>query len=307
MGLNVMKEFIAFDKRRIRECGKIVLESYFNRNVFEGMLESYIAVRYYDVYGDIKRSRKIGIINEHLEMIYKEMDSYRDDNGITLEFFGFVYYFDGISTRFSMDELCERIGKFRRDKLGLGMGFERSFRRVLNDGVKRFRAFRNGLRDERFYLSITGTNLDGVSSCFLEENVVIPSLYSVEAKRKVYNSGIVAENKLFVLYYMLSMRVLCDVIDFRLDDIYLVSIEKGLWEKREKLSRLMAILDDDLLKEKIVIMIDDFVFEKYRDLVCKFINEGYCFGLVLNSRNSSGFTSLFRFVYDSEKRLLRRV
>ena len=103
MGLNVMKEFIAFDKRRIRECGKIVLESYFNRNVFEGMLESYIAVRYYDVYGDIKRSRKIGIINEHLEMIYKEMDSYRYDNGITLEFFGFVYYFDGISTRFSMD------------------------------------------------------------------------------------------------------------------------------------------------------------------------------------------------------------
>ena len=54
-------------------------------------------------------------------------------------------------------------------------------------------------------------------------------------------------------------------------------------------------------------MIDDFVFEKYRDLVCKFINDGYCFGLVLNSRNSSGFTSLFRFVYDSEKRLLRRV
>ena len=55
---------------------------------------------------------------------------------------------------------------------------------------------------------------------------------------------------------MTSVKVLEDIIKFNYDTNYLIDFNLSLFEKKNKLSSLLNIIDNDLLKEKISIKVN---------------------------------------------------
>lgn len=299
MSLNVMKEYIEFDRDRIRDIASVVLEKFYDKGVFNRFLDMYISIRFYDVNGDIKGGKRIGVINDYLTKCYRECfdGDNRDCVKFCLYFFGFVYYLDGVSSRFSNEEILDKINLFRESKLSLDKLNGGEFMRLIRGYEKRVDKFREEMSDKNYYVKYMRSNLDGVWWCDLVSCLKIPDLYSESSIRNVYDNGIVYENRLFVLYYMVSFRVLCDIIDLRFNNFYLVDFCESLFEKEEKIERILGIIDDDILMERVIIMIEYSLFDKYRKVICELINRGYGFGLYISDRDMDDtLFSLFRFV-----------
>ena len=48
MSLNVVNEFIKFKKKTLNSYAKLCLDKYYDKKIFDELLEHYIKIRYYD-------------------------------------------------------------------------------------------------------------------------------------------------------------------------------------------------------------------------------------------------------------------
>ena len=76
---------------------------------------------------------------------------------------------------------------------------------------------------------------DDVYFVSLEQKVKMPMQYSEAAIEKVYNEGIVAEDKLQVEYILLSVVIISDIVNGNFDDTYIAEFASSLFKKKQKL------------------------------------------------------------------------
>lgn len=308
MSLNVIKEFINFDKNRINDIARIVLGKYYNKPVFNTLLDTYISIRYYDAFGDIKSGKTIGVINNYLTKCGQNLTtSNQDIIKYSLTFFGFVYYFDGVSSRFNNKEILIKVNNFRTTKLGLNNLDEKNFLKLLEGYEKKFNKFKEEIQDKNYNVNYVKSNLNEVWWCDLISSLKIPDLYSESSIKNVYDNGIIYENRLFITYYMVSLKVLCDIINLKYNNYYLVNFGESLLKKEDKLGRLLYIINDDILKERIIIMINQNIFNKYKEKIYELINSGYSFGLIVDSEDNNTLFPVFKYIYYSNKNEVKKV
>ena len=116
----------------------------------------------------------------------------------------------------------------------------------------------------------------------LDYNIRLPMQYSFEAIEKVYTTGTVAENKLVIEYVLLSVVVIRDIVNGNFKDKYIAEFSNSLFKKPQKLEGVLATIANQALQDKIIITISYRDFEKNRDIVLKYINNGYNFAIELD-------------------------
>ena len=89
----------------------------------------------------------------------------------------------------------------------------------------------------------------------IDYNIRFPKIYSTYSINKVFNSAIINENINFILYNMVANKILKNVLYDIYDINYIVTFPISIIEKKEKLNRLFEIIDNEMVKNNIVINI----------------------------------------------------
>lgn len=283
MSLNVMKEFISFKKKSFNNYAKLCLDKYYDKTSFNKLLDLYIKIRYYDELDIMKDKSLVKKISNHLVENAKINITDKNKNSIkhTLYFFGFIYHLDGLMNNSNCETIAKRINEYRTNELKLNKLDDRKLTNLFENDLKRINNYLQEFNDNNFYINKTkiSNNLYNIN---LLHNINFPKLYSKYAIDNVYNRNIVLENKIFIEYYMVSVTIINDIIKLKFNNNYLVDFSQTYFTKKEKMARLINIINDEIIKEKIIIKINYSTYIDNKTIIDTLINKGFKFALIID-------------------------
>lgn len=122
-------------------------------------------------------------------------------------------------------------------------------------------------------------NLFAVS---LEHDISFNEVYSEYIIEKTYNEGIIAENKLQVLFSLLTTKLIEDMTNGDYDQKYIVYVPDTLYKKTRKSGRIFQMIDDEYAKSHIYILVDFEVFKSNQKQIKQLKKSGFRFALAIN-------------------------
>ena len=298
MNYNIINQYISYFRKEYLEFFKIILRNQYQKNLCLPFIDKYIEVRYYNETNYPKEKDFIARINKELVDLAEKLAT--DDNIETIKnivaLFGYIAFFDDVS--YVMEDL-EVINNLVKDDIikienreGLDLFLKewyidlRRGKEILDETIqtKEFNLIEERLYRRIYYLVIT-------------QNVKISNLYSEFAIEKAFNSGVVAEDKLFITYVLASSLILENAINLDFTRYYMVPFASTLFTKEKKMDRLIGSINNELAKKFLIIRITYSDYKKHRDKINDLINEGFVFGLELDSQYTGNTNELVLFPY----------
>ena len=302
--------------KSIKECYieflKVILDKYYSKNVITVFLNEYINVRYYNLYEEKFKSLEKNIkyyLNEKVVSIVNDYDNKLIENNYY--FFWYICYLDNITHCPNNKILIEKIAIDRKEKLSL----ENDITDILEKIIKKLDKIQNDFfskyESNTFSLQINKTNLKNIYFTNIKYDITFPKIYSNYSINKVYNSPIIDEDVHFILYNMVSIIILKNVINNNYDEVYIVTFPLSIILKKDKLNRLINVINSDIIKNNLVINIKYTDYLNNKDLIDLYIKEGIKFSLELDDKfefNDKNliWLELFSYIYGTQNSLIDR-
>ena len=132
-----------------------------------------------------------------------------------------------------------------------------------------------------FSLKLTDYNsTNEVQRVSLKYHMKFSTIFSATAIERAFNTGTTSEDKLFVEYNMISAQIIKDIIKGNFKKQYIVEFADSLFEKKQKITRLLNTIDNSALQDKLSIKIRHETFLKYRDDAYEMLRSGYKIALI---------------------------
>jgi len=297
MEYNIINTYIGFLKREYLEFFKILLKEKYQKKLCESFLNRYLDVRYFHETNYPKEKDIINRLNKELIDVY---DSLKNENKEDLKnivaLFGYITYFDDINDviedMFLIDTLVDddsiKINHSNETKEEL-----KSWYYNLKNGKEKFQ---HAVDSKQFFL-MDKSVYRKTYLLTLNHNVKISSLYSEYAVEKAFNSGLINEDKLIIAFIMGSKRVLDNAIKLDFSRYYLFDLPRSIYLKSKKFNKLFQIINNPLAKKQIVIRITYSDYLEYKKIIDEKINEGYLFGLIIDSKFEGNIDEFILFPY----------
>ncbi len=284
MSLNVIKEYADFSKKNISKYFELIMGKYYDKTLTNKYLDKYIDIRYYDLDTD-KYSRNITKIKKTLKEIY---ESTEEEKKTLAKFiymlFDIMLYLDDVIEVENTDEIMNIINQIRIQKLGIDEpDFIEKFKDQLNKDKERKTKYLNSFVCEEFPVEYDYVYEQDVYNVAIFHDISIPKLYSKFAIDKVFNDGLVAEDKLFIEYYMVCAKILNNIIKGDYNNKFLLEFDANILKKKDKINRLLNIIDNDLTKDVISMKIDYKSFIACKEKIYELIKEGYKFSVIIDN------------------------
>ena len=283
MSCNIVNEYVDFSSKAIKKYVKTILERYYDQDVFDDLINAYINTRYYDMYEVVDKRFKVNIVyylKKSLEN-KKNDDAYKNKAKYMFQTFKYILYFDSVIECDSVRPLIHEIFEYRC-KLGLvGEDFESKFYNMLKDDLVAKQNFINSFTDKNFNIDYVKVKKQ-IFNCNLVHNIKFSRIYSDYAINKVFNGKEIGEQKLFVTYSLLGCKVLQDIIKGNFTKKYLVDYEITLKNKPQKKKKLLNIIDNDIVKEKVFLKIPFNKFVEDKEEVYSLTKDGYKVAIILD-------------------------
>lgn len=284
MSCNIVNEYVDFSRKSIKKYLKVILEKYFDEDVYDDLINAYINTRYYNMYFEVSDRFEVNIVyylKKSLEK-YKDDAVYKKKARYMFHVFKYILYFDSVRECDSVRPLIDEIKVFR-DKLKLeDKDFESKFYNMLKDDLLAKKEFVDSFNSKNFNMNYVKVK-EQFFNCELTSNLKFSKLYSDYAINKVFNSKEINEQKLLVTYSMVGCRILQDILKGNFDKKYLVLYSLSLKDKPKKKQRILNIVDNDIVKEKLLLKI---TFEDYlanKDEIYSLTKMGFHIAIVLDS------------------------
>lgn len=135
------------------------------------------------------------------------------------------------------------------------------------------------------------TNVKNMYGLKLEHNISFSKVYSDYIIDKVYNEGIIAEDKMIVLLNLLSIQLIRDMTSSNNNRRYVLYIPQSLYAKNNKLDKVLKMIDDSYAKENVIILVKFEELVKNKKHIKEVRKLGYRFALffdkeiVISDRN----------------------
>lgn len=294
---NIMDKYTAIVSKQFCFYAKNVMQKYYISSIFNEFLEEYINVRYYNIYP--ARQNRTSTVNFYLNEKINHLREKYDNKVKNIEFMGSIFKY--LIKLDSCLEACE-VNKIEDDleKVALKFG--------LSDRIEFSKEYRAFLKDKNNLLKKYETNdfvinyskIDNkVYDTSFEYLINMPELYSKKAIDSVYNSDPICDEKMFVYYNMLALNILNDVISYDYSKSYLVDFNLDLFNKKEKLNKLLKIFDNDISKEKVLFKVKSSDLLKNKKNVFDLISNGFNFVLIKDTELNE-YDSIFKMILDKE-------
>lgn len=301
-----MDSYLNFTEKKIKKYMKIIFATYYDEEIVDEFLRTYINARYYNVQNTDKPARAfyLRILDELeykedllMEKCEEEAESL-DEKQAKLnkihkvkEVFGYVLFFDNVrnienfKSIDSLKEIIEKIidlvnsdyeiknPKDVEDKL---------YKEVKSNMIDKD-VFLEKFETDEFSLSFEATEFnEDFYNVKLQHNVKMPMQYSEEAIEKVFTEGIIAEDKLQIEYILLSTIAIRDIVNGNFKDAYIAEFEPSLFKKKQKLNGILDLISNQALQEKINLNISYSDYKKNQKNVLDYTSKGYNFVITLD-------------------------
>lgn len=301
-----MDTYLNFTEKKIKKYMKIIFATYYDEEIVDEFLRTYINARYYNVQNTDKPARAfyLRILDELeykedllMEKCEEEAESL-DEKQAKLnkihkvkEVFGYVLFFDNvrnIENFKSIDSLKEIVEKI----IDL-VNFDYEIKNPKDVEDKLYKEVKSNMIDkdvflekfetDEFSLSFEATEFnEDFYNAKLQHNVKMPMQYSEEAIEKVFTEGIIAEDKLQIEYILLSTIAIRDIVNGNFKDAYIAEFEPSLFKKKQKLNGILDLISNQALQEKINLNISYSDYKKNQKNVLDYTSKGYNFVITLD-------------------------
>ncbi|NLA33132.1 MAG: hypothetical protein GX864_04265, partial [Mollicutes bacterium] len=168
------------------------------------------------------------------------------------------------------------------------------------------------VNSDKFNFDFDKTNLDNVFELRINQNLKFPVVYNSVIIDKVFNSADLAQRRATIDFSFSALSVLKDIIKGEFNFEYLVNYPSAISTKKTLFNKLMSIIDNDMLKERIAIKIkyEDFISE--RKSIYDLIRNGYKFAIILSNdfqetEENLALLAIFKYIVLNKKNNFRYV
>ena len=294
---NIMEQYIEVTEKNIREYMKIIFNYHNNDEIISEFITTYINIRYYNIYNGNEKSRPfyLKIMDEINKKSEKIKQNYGPDKEKIIEnikkVFNYILFFDNVrkvenfKSIDSIKEIINELVGIREKEFGIKNKKDfkdKLYEKIIDDMIKK-EIYIDSFENEDFSLEFQRINQTDIYNTFLKYNLKMPKEYSKEAIDKVFNKSIISEDKLEIEYLLLSIVVLKDILEGNFKDIYIAEFKCSLFKKEQKLNKILKIIDNQALQEKINLNITYEELIKNKNKVLKYVKEGYKFAITLDN------------------------
>lgn len=288
MSSNISKDYISFSKKNIITYAKMILEKQYQKEYFNTLLDTYICVRYYNYYEDIYKTLGPNINYYLKNKVIELIKEHPDKNKKTIEnnylVFKYILYLDNVIELESPNELILDIVNFRKKELLIDNNdnFTKEFLTLVKTNEKRKKHYLEELNNNIFNLNITKTNQKNTFLINLSYHITFPKIYSEYSINKVYNSGVINEDKIFITCHLVNKQILSNAIKGIYNQNYIVDFPLTIFDKNEKITRLLNTINEEIVKEHIILSIGYNNYLTHKEKILAYIKEGYKFAVELD-------------------------
>lgn len=304
---NLMDVYLSFTERKIKKYMKLIFNEYYDENIVNEYLRTYINARYYNIINIEKPARAfyLRILDELdykedtlMEKCEKEAESLSEKQqrlkviSTVKEVFGYILFFDNVrnienfKTIGSIKEIVAKALAVASEAYGFKVpkdAEDKIYKEIKSDLLSKD-LFLDKFDTDEFMLNFENSELrDDLFFVELLYNVKMPMQYSSQAVAQVFSEGIIAEDKLQVEYLLLSIIVIRDIVNGSFKDTYIAEFAPTLFKKKQKLDSLLSIIDNQALQSEISlnIMYSDYI--KNKKSVFEYTKKGFNFTITLDN------------------------
>ena len=277
----VVEEYIEFSKKNILKYLKLILEKYYDKEIVESLVETYINVRYYNIDQKTKNLEKN--INYYLKQKVTEiLDEKEEKIKIIFYTFKYILYLDNVKDY--EKSIIEEIVEYRKSISLENNEFKEEITKLIKENEKRKQKYLEAFKSDHFLLDQIKTNKKNVYFVELKNNIKFNKIYSSYSINKVYNSGLVNEQKDFIIYYQISIEILKNAIIGNFNQEYIVDFPLSILEKKQKTIRLFNIINNEMIKNNLILKFTYSSYLENKDQINEWIKEGYKVAIIIDEK-----------------------
>ena len=279
----VVEEYIEFSKKNILKYLKLILEKYYDKEIVESLVETYINIRYYNIDQKTKNLEKN--INYYLKQKVTEiLDEKEEKIKIIFYTFKYILYFDNVKEYDNLKNLIEEIVEYRKSISLENEEFKDEITKLIKENEKRKQKYLEAFKSDHFLLDQIKTNKKNVYFVELKNNIKFKKIYSSYSINKVYNLGLVNEQKDFIIYYQISIEILKNAIIGNFNQEYIVDFPLSILEKKQKTIRLFNIINNEMIKNNLILKFTYSSYLENKDQINEWIKEGYKVAIIIDEK-----------------------
>lgn len=325
MATNISNDYVNFVKKSITNYTKIIMEKNFNKEIFDTLLNTYINTRYYNYYDSKYKNYSLNINyylkDEVLKLMQTDNQKYNELAKKTYLTFKYIIYFDNVLEYDSLDKIVDDIIEFRIKNFELySESFAKEITSIVKEDNKRKKTYLESLKNDKLILTNTKTNKSNVFFANLLPTMTFPKIYSNYSINKVYNEGIINEDKLFITYHLVNKELLLNTIKGIYDIKYIVDFPISILEKKDKTTRLLNTINSEVTRDNVIMNITYSNYLNNKESIESMIKDGYKFSVILDDKydyqeKSKIWLSIFSYIildkdtpfdYEKEKIIIKK-
>lgn len=298
MTINLTNKYIELTKKQITEYLKLVFGNKFSKKYCDVYMKKYIDIRYYNFYDyDTSTTLRKKILDNLRDLSEELAIDNIEDRDIIEEmcvFFYYVLYFDNVIRSKDIEKTIEKIDKLRKRVLNKEDEF---FEKELFKIVKEYRAQKEKLLEkfdsEEFFIKLTNYPQKlNVYRVNLKYKLKFPLVYSEFAINKAFNVGLINEDKLLIEYYLVTKKVLEDILKQNFTRQYVLEFTDKLLNKPNKLKNLLNIIDNTAIKDKVSIKIKYEFFMENKEKIYELMRDGFKITIILDNSFKANYKTI---------------
>ena len=290
MTVNIMEQYIEITKKRIEDYMKLVLEEKFNKTYCDLFIERYINIRYYNYYENEMAETIRRKILSHLKQVSEDMIINNINDRELIEnmrvLFYYVLYFDNVVYYKNLENKIIQIAKIRMRIYGkITENFEKNLFQTMQKYINDKRKLVEKFLSNEFYLKITNypdkLKIYRINLKF--KNIKFPLEYSEFAINKAFQTGLMAEDKLVIEYYLVVLQILKDVLKLNFKRKYILEFADTLLKKPKKIKGILNIISSSAVQDKVSLKIKYEQFIQNKEIIYDLMRNGYKITIILDN------------------------
>ena len=142
----------------------------------------------------------------------------------------------------------------------------------------------------------------------LDHNISFSKVYSEYIVDKAYSEGTIAEDKAIVLAALLLVQLTKDMLSQEFNRKYIIYVPETLYDKDNKLGKLLKMTEDEFVKNNIIILIRYSELIKNKKIVKELRKNGYRFALVFDEttiikEKDQSIISVAEYIFMNKKKV----
>ncbi len=286
--MNIMNEYLKITEKYITKYFKVILENRFNKKISDEFIKTYIEARYYDMEESQSRNE---LKSNILKKIYKKAELLLNEfpkQEVIIEqiknFYKYILYFDNVIHKKDTEKLINDIYEKKKQITNkVNEDFEQTLRNIVSEYKASIQDLLTKLESGEFSLEIKKISDENrLEEIVLNHDIKFPMIYSNEAIQKAFETDIIKEDMQAVEYYLVIYKILKNIINGDMKKQYIVSFQATIFDKKQKLKRIIEIINNQFIQEKITIKVKYMDFIKYKKEYSNLIRNGFKIAVLID-------------------------